>query len=40
MLFSLGLVAYIAPLAIIPLAIYLMYLGLGISKSVSVVKSK
>ena len=38
--FLLGLVAYIAPLAIIPLAIYLMYLGLGISKSVSVVKSK
>tara|TARA_B100000886_G_scaffold80816_1_gene52588 strand:+ start:338 stop:1507 length:1170 start_codon:yes stop_codon:yes gene_type:complete len=40
MLFSLGLVAYVAPLAIIPLTIYLMYLGLGISKSVSVVKSK
>ena len=40
MLFSLGLVAYTAPLAIIPLAIYLIYLGLGISKSVSVVKSK
>ncbi|MFL2695920.1 MAG: hypothetical protein ACJ0FS_03085 [Gammaproteobacteria bacterium] len=40
MLFSLGLVAYVTPLAIIPLTIYLMYLGLGISKSVSVVKSK
>tara|TARA_E500000081_G_scaffold105033_1_gene106429 strand:+ start:86 stop:1255 length:1170 start_codon:yes stop_codon:yes gene_type:complete len=40
MLFSLGLVAYVAPLAIIPLAVYLMYLGLGISKSVSDVKSK
>ena len=40
MLFSLGMVAYIAPLAIVPLGIYLMYLGFGISKSVSVVKSK
>jgi AAA family ATP:ADP antiporter len=39
-LFSFGLVTYVAPLAIIPLAIYLMYLGFGISKSVSVVKSK
>ena len=34
LMFSFGLVAYAAPLAIIPLAIYLMYLGLGISKSV------
>ena len=33
MLFSIGLVAYAAPLAIIPLSIYLTYLGLGISRT-------